>query len=103
MEDCFFRKKEVILVDCFKLMWDNWCLNRELRTQVESLGPPNEINNWITIAGLVKVNDMIVVIIAKVLELANMTLILLKLLHMSSSTFLFKFPIGTTKMQNALC
>jgi hypothetical protein len=47
---------------------------------------------------------MIVVIIAKVLELANMTLILLKLLHMSSSTFLLKFPIGTTKMQNAsLC
>jgi hypothetical protein len=41
MEDCFIRKKEVILVDSFKLMLDNRCLNRESRTQVERLGPPN--------------------------------------------------------------
>jgi hypothetical protein len=28
-------------VDSFKLMLDNRCLNRESRTQVERLGPPN--------------------------------------------------------------
>lgn len=94
MEDCFIRKKEVILVDSFKLMLDNRCLNRELRRQVERLGPPNEINNWITIARLVKVNDMIAVIIAKVLELANMTLILSKLLHLPSISFIFYFFIS---------